>query len=65
MLISSSTPKSETICKDVDPSISESSDIVFTRLFLYKMPMSEFGQKLKRIFTKDAQKLTISSYISL
>ena len=42
-LISSSTPWSVTMCQYQDPIQSSSSDILFTRLFLYKMPVSEKG----------------------
>ena len=44
-----------------DPSLSGSSDILFTRLFLYKMPVSEKGGKRNRKFTEQVQKLTVST----
>ena len=43
-LISSSTPWSVTICQISGSYQSSSSDILFTRLFLYKMPVSEKSQ---------------------
>ena len=39
-----------------DPSSSGSSDILFTRLSLYKRHMSEKGEKLNHKFVKYAQK---------
>ena len=44
-LFSSSTPWSVTLCQIYqDPSQSGSSDISFTKLFLYKMPVSGKGE---------------------
>ena len=43
-LISSSTPWSVTICQIAGSYPSSSSDIMFTRLFLYKMPVSGKGE---------------------
>ena len=54
-LINSSTPWSVTICQISDPSQSGSLDILFTRLFLYKMPVSEKGSNSTKIYGIDSK----------
>ena len=64
-LISSSTPWSVTICQYQDPIQSSSSDILFTRLFLYKMPVLKKGNKPTDNFRNRFKSLSVHLHLGL
>ena len=60
-LMSSSTPWSVTICQISGSYPKQFFRYFFTRLFLYKMPVSEKGEKANQKFLEYVQKLISSS----